>query len=320
MTHQADITAPEAPVFVFGSLRSGTTLFRLMLDHHPDITNPGEVDVLFDFLHRDPAHPTGWRYDRDGLARNRIFRAHGLAMPGGLDGLDLLHDFLAQFAARAPGSLLTMNLHRHAAQAVAVFPRARMIHLLRDPRDVARSSIGMGWCGLSYFGVDHWIATERDWDRAAVHLPGAQRLTVTFETLMTDLEAELRRVCGFLGLPFAAEMLSYHADTTYGPPDPRVAQQWRRAADPGEIALIEGKCGALLLDRGYQANGLPDIPGPVRQVSLRLRSEIGRLRFNAGRFGLGLVLGLRVARWLGLTGLTQRLQQKRDAKLARLLK
>lgn len=320
MTHHADITTREAPVFVFGSLRSGTTLFRLMLDHHPGITNPGEVDVLFDFLHPDPAHPTGWRYDRDGLARHRIFRAHGLAMPERLDGLDLLRDFVAQFAARAPGCFLTMNLHRHAARAVALFPQARMIHLLRDPRDVARSSIGMGWCGLSYFGVDHWIATERDWDQAAAQMLPDQALTVHFETLMTDLEAELRRVCSFLALPFTAEMLAYHVDTTYGPPDPGVARQWMRKADPGEIALIEGKCGSLMVDRGYQANGLPDIPGPVRETALQLRNKVARLRYNAGRFGLGLVLALSLSRQLGLTDLTRRLQQKRDAKLARLLR
>ena len=33
-----------APVIVFGALRSGTTLLRLMLNAHPDLNNPGEVD------------------------------------------------------------------------------------------------------------------------------------------------------------------------------------------------------------------------------------------------------------------------------------
>ena len=29
-------------IFVFGALRSGTTVFKLMLNSHVDISNPGE--------------------------------------------------------------------------------------------------------------------------------------------------------------------------------------------------------------------------------------------------------------------------------------
>ena len=37
---------PETPVFLIGSERSGTTLLRLMLDHHPNIAFNLESDFL----------------------------------------------------------------------------------------------------------------------------------------------------------------------------------------------------------------------------------------------------------------------------------
>ena len=89
-----------------------------------------------------------------------------LALPEGLEGADLIRALVADLAERSAGKL-SLNIHRNAHIMAAVFPDAKVIHLVRDPRDVARSSVGMGWTGNSYFGVDHWIGTERDYAAAA---------------------------------------------------------------------------------------------------------------------------------------------------------
>ncbi|WP_425596530.1 sulfotransferase, partial [Roseobacter litoralis] len=41
------------PVVLYGALRSGTTLVRLILDAHPDICCPGERDFMVDSLYDD---------------------------------------------------------------------------------------------------------------------------------------------------------------------------------------------------------------------------------------------------------------------------
>lgn len=306
------------PIFVYGALRSGTTVFRLMLNAHDGIQNPGEVDFLFDFLHRDPAAPGGWRYDIDRLRENRIFRAHKLQIPDGIDGLDLMSDFMRQFQARRPAAVLTMNLHRHAERVGEVLPGARFIHLLRDPRDVARSSVVMGWAGLSYYGVDHWMETERSWDAAG--FPSEQVLTLKFEDLMADLDGRLAAVCDFLEVPFAESMLGYHHDTTYGPPDPKIAEQWRRKADPHEIALLEGKCGALIRARGYAPGQVAHHPGRTERALLALRNNIGRRRASLRRFGLPLLLGAKLSGWVGATSLHRHFRRRMDTKVAQSLK
>lgn len=306
-------------VFIFGALRSGTTLFRLMLNSHAGLQNPGEADFIFDYLRPDATHPTGWSYDKAAMTSHRIFRAHGLECPPGLDGLDLTQALVAQFQARGPG-LLTLNIHRHAKRAATLFPEARFIHLLRDPRDVAHSSIGMGWAGNSFHGVGHWIETEQGWDEAAQTIDPKSILTLQFETLMGALEEELTRVCAFLRVPFSRDMLSYHEASTYGPPDPKIAQQWRTRATAREIALIEGRCVGLMQSRGYALHGTPATPGPVERFCLNQTNRFKRWRHNMRRFGVPLFFGAHAARIFGPKRLRVYFQKRLEAKVIENLK
>ena len=305
--------APEV-VFVYGALRSGTTLFRLMLKSHPKITNPGEVDFLFDHLHPDPTHRDGWRYDLEALRQDRILYNYDLTLPENCDGLDLLHDILRQFQARDAG-FLTLNVHRHAGKIGEILPRACFIHLLRDPRDVARSSIGMGWSGNSYYGVAHWIRTEQEWDQAQI--ASDRVLPVRFETLMAEIEPQLMRICAFLGVPYDAKMLEYHYGTNFGPPDPKIAFGWKRKATPHEVALIEGRLGDMLEKRGYTSNGAVHVPGSFETFTLFISNRWHRWRYNARRYGVALFMATHLTRLFGLTGLHKRLQQRQEAIVTR---
>jgi hypothetical protein len=294
-------------------------MFRLMLNNHEKISNPGEADFLFDFLVPDPAHPTGWRYDLEAMQGHRIFKAYGLAIPDGCDGLDLLYDMLRQFQARSD-KVLTLNMHRNIERMVALLPQARFIHILRDPRDVARSSIGMGWSGNSYYGVDHWLSTERGWDAAGSSIPVGQVLTLKFEILMADLEPQLKSLCDFLAVAYSETMLEYHKNTTYGPPDPKIAQQWRRKASGREIALLEGKCGDLLVARGYDLAGDPIIPRAFERWYLVAQNRVLRWRHNIRRFGLPLFLSAHFTRVVGPKFLNERLQRRIEGKVIKGLK
>ena len=286
------------PVALLGALRSGTTMFRLILNCHEGLFSPGETDFLLDYIRPDPTHPTGWCYDRGALTEDRIFRSRKITCPDDLDGRDLLEAMVSALARKAPDRRLVLVFHRNAPKAAQLLPGLHVLHLLRDPRDVARSSIGMGWSGNSYFGVRHWLGTERGWDAAG--LPEDLVLTVRFETLMRDIEGELRRVCNFLNLPYSDSMLGYPETSTYGPPDPRIAEQWRRKAAPREIARIESAARDMMMARGYP----PEQPaleiGWAEEVWLTMTHRVRRWRFNAGRYGLWLFVGPHLARVLGL--------------------
>lgn len=310
MQNHTGLSFPDLlPIFVYGALRSGTTVFRLMLDSHGEIGNPGERDFLFDFLTRDETHPTGWRYDLARLRINRIFQNSGLTIPNDahgepLDGLDLLAAFLRQLGDKSGSQrVFTLNIHRHIDRILAIMPEAKIIHMLRDPRDVARSSIAMGWVTHIYYGVDHWIGTEEDWDRGTRGLSPDQVLTLTYEGLFRDIETELRRVCNFIGVDWSPAMLRYHETSTYAPPDPSLVEQWRRKCDPDHLALLEGKAGALMRARGYALSGPGRTPGSLEQIRLWIDQKTGTWKHGFDKYGAGLFLSEKLTRWFRLKSL-----------------
>ncbi|PZX13513.1 sulfotransferase family protein [Palleronia aestuarii] len=298
-------------IIVYGALRSGTTVFRLMLDAHPRIANPGEVDFLFDHLHPAPDHPTGWRYDLKALRLNRIFLSKNLTIPEGRDGLDLLVHFLDQFRLRHPGAILSLNLHRGVERLVEIMPDIRIIHMLRDPRDVARSCIGMGWAGSLYYGIGHWIGTETAWEAVASRLAPDQVLTLRYEDLFTDTEGSLGAVCAFFGVEWNPWMLEYSETSTYAPPDRSLIAQWRRKCTPREVALAEGKAANLMRARGYPPTDLARAPSRAEALWLAFHHRASVWRFNGRRYGYALYFGEKVARRAGAArvhaGLRQRL-------------
>jgi hypothetical protein len=297
-------------VFVYGALRSGTTLFRLMLDAHPKIANPGEMDFLFDYLFPDQTHSSGWRYDLDGLKLDRIYQAHELPIIDGLDGLDLLQSFMDYLRKHKSGMTLSINIHRHADRIAATMPNAHLIHMLRDPRDVARSSIVMGWAGTTYYGVGIWINAESAWDAMMTNHTPQHLMTFQYETLVADTEATLKEVCTFLNLPYDAKIMDYYKGTTYSAPDASLVQQWRKKAAPQDIALIEYRAGELMAARGYPVEQPPIKPSLLKHAQLFLLNKTVVWGFGIKRHGFITFATEKITRWLQLQPLHRRIRQR----------
>ena len=302
-------------VFICGALRSGTTLLRIMVNHHPMLANPGEMDFLFEPPPLKNGAPDLARYLHD-ISFNRVFRNLGFKPKPELGHAGMIADMVAQL--QRPGKILSINIHRNFSRIPAIFPAARFIHLVRDPRDVARSAIGMGWAGNAYQGVEHWSQSERDFETLAAQVPSVRILEMRNEALIADPVGELSRLCAFFGVPYDGAMLSYPSTTTYAAPDPSLVHQWRRELSPREIGLVEGRIGRMLTDRGYEPSGHPPIrPGVAGRLALGAAHRWNRWRLMAKRQGLLLLLADIITRRLPpspLTDFTRRLRAKRAEK------
>lgn len=305
----------DDPVFICGALRSGTTLLRIMVNHHPLLSNPGEMDFLFEPPPRRNGTPDLDRYLRE-ISFNRVVRKIGFKAKPELGHVGMIRDMVRQL--EAPGRALSINIHRHFSSVPAFFPNARFVHLLRDPRDVARSAIGMGWAGNVYHGVDHWTQSEKDFEALAAIVPGDRILRMRNESLIADPVGELTRLCAFFGVAYDSAMLSYPATTTYAAPDPSLVHQWRRQLNPREIGLVEGKIGPMLTDRGYEPSGHAAVrPGPAGRLALAVSHRWNRWRLMAERLGVFLLLADMIARRLPpspFSDFTRRLRAERAAK------
>lgn len=283
----------EGMFILYGGLRSGTTMLRLMLDGHPDIACPGERDFMVGFLREDR---DGLILDAAALQEARIFRNSGLSVPKARDGTAAFWSFVREERISLNEKVYLPVLHRDPGRLLQVFPQARFIHLLRDPRDVARSSMGMGWAGNTWYGIDHWIETERSWDRMRV--PEDRICLVRYEELLQAPEAQLTRLCDFLGVPFSPDMMNYSERSTYEPVDPTLAYQWRRKQTAQEVSEVEHKLGDLLTARGYAPSEAgARRPGRLRRYWLAVQNKWGIWRHRIRRFGWRDPILVALTRW-----------------------
>jgi len=278
----------RSPVFVVGAVRTGSTMLRLMLDSHPNILNPGEFDFLTDLLGSDGRLPDMRQYSR-WLSTHRGFQETGLAVDARLGYRQLMQSFIDQLSR--PDAVLAMNVHRNFERLPWLFPDARYIHLIRDPRDVARSSIVMGATGNLYRGVDIWAAAERSWDKLAATLTADRYMEVRYEVLLENVVEELTRICSFLDLPYSPSMLSYPSRSTYSAPDPKLRYQWKGRCRTRELQWVDWKLGHMLRQREYELSGFPPLrPTLLERATLRLQDKYYRIRFQIKEYGLALYL------------------------------
>ena len=270
-------------VFVCGALRSGTTLLRLMIEGHPALSNPGEMDFLFEPPPQKNGADDMAAYEAE-LSHNRVFVAQELKFSKGMEYEPQIRDFIRQL--RKPGKRLTINIHRHFDRIPSIFPNARYVHLLRDPRVAAKSAIGMGLAGNVFHGVDHWINSERSFEKLAERTAPDRVFELKNEALIKEPRKSLSSLCEFLGVSYDEEMLGYPSRSTYGPPDEKLIDQWRKGLSPRELGLIEGKAGRMLVEKGYSPSGATPIsPTRIERAMIRLDNSWGRWRFSARRNG-----------------------------------
>ncbi|MEW6074529.1 MAG: sulfotransferase [Planctomycetota bacterium] len=309
-----------APFFLVGAERSGTTLLRLMLSHHPRIACAPEFEFVVDRLPAAGGWPDPAEY-RAYLSLDRIFQAHRFAVDPALDYPALVRSFLAQFAARSGRPIVGATCHRRFDRLDELWPGARFVHLLRDGRDVARSNIGMGWEGNVWHAADRWIDAVERWTGLRARLSADRRLEVRYEALVAAPERVLGELCAFLGTAFDPAMLRYDADSTYARPDPRLIHQWRRELSPRELALLERRIGGLLRAQGYEPSGVaPARVGTLGRIGLRLDNRWRRFAFARRRYGFGLLLAGWTSRRLGWNGLRKKVILARNEIDARHLK
>jgi hypothetical protein len=307
-------------VIVYGALRSGTTLLRLMLNNHPGLSCPGEADYLFDHMSRGPGGQ--WVLDRDALKRDRIFQAAKITCSETLGPKETIDDLIAQLQAqRGAGARLVLMTHRALDVAIDMYGAVPIVHMLRDPRDVSRSSIGMGWAGDVYHGAFHWIDTENGWLAVAPNLEAGQHIDLRYEDLIRNTEAELDRVASFMGVSFDPAMIAYDEDSTYSAPDIKLIEQWRRKMTPHQIGLVEGRVGPLLEQTGYQPSGhpIPDLGG-FGMAKLKLGNKKAVWQERIRRFGLIDPLLVAVSYKLGMPRIAYGAQRRIDVKTEAYLK
>ena len=241
---EAAATAPTVtrPFFVLGAQRSGTTMLRLMLNSHPRLCVPHESKFMTTFFpllgqYGDlAAHSNAARLLDDiarhpAVERGRLIRDKSAILAHPISGYSDLIDAIMGERAKADGKMRWGDKTPFYTPDIDIlwrlFPESKIVHLVRDGRDVLLSQREIEWLPGSLPRIaDNWR-----WMTTICHKVGSVRgaeyfLEIKYEDLVRDAEGTLRRVCAFLQEPFAAEMLSYHE--TAKDAVPRESLEWHR--------------------------------------------------------------------------------------------
>lgn len=230
-----------SPVFVLGCPRSGTTLLRLMLDQHPSLAIPDESHFILPLLRRKRAWQPQELFDevladprflRWGLDPERVRRRAAAESPQGFAAvIETVFAAYAESRQKPRWGDKSPPYLTHVATLHELFPAAQFVHLIRDGREVARSLASRDWYPSTLLAAATFWRREVGKARQAGRLLApSQYLEVRYEALVASPEAELARVCDFLGEAFSSAMLDYAA---------AAEQEWRRMAAEGAGRLTD---------------------------------------------------------------------------------
>jgi hypothetical protein len=208
--------------------------------------------------------------------------------------ISALYSAYARQYGKPLGGEKTPDYVRHLPMLHGLFPWAKMVHLIRDGRNVALSVMewarvnkGPGrfrlWqenpiavCALWW----HWqVSTGR---RDGIALGPEWYYEVYYEDLVDRPEQVLRDLCEYLEIPFAVEMLCYYKGKTryepglsakkaYLPPTPGL-REWRTQMARRDVELFEALAGDLLAICGYSP-GVGVVSSEIEVLSGQLRSK-----------------------------------------------
>lgn len=302
------------PTFLIGAERSGTTLFRLMVDSHPDITCIENLDYVINAVKPDGSFPSLEDYAQR-LETETVYSTSGFSLNMDLPDLAVVaNDFVAQRLDASGKTDVAVMAHDKMEAILRIWPEARFIHIVRDPRAVAVSAKAFEWGTAVYFGVSRWADLMDEWDLVTAGLESDRFMEIRFEDLVTDHVTTLGAVCEFLGREYDDEMLSYAAETDYELPIPGKATEWQSLIGDRETQEIEARVGDRLEAKGYERSSLPSIEiGSADIAKMKTRVRVLKWKHKLGFFGWA-GIGELIARKAGLDDLQVKLKKRMNAK------
>lgn len=198
----------EAPVFIVGTPRSGTSLTEQILSQHPAVAACGEREDIARALSLLGGGPLAYERHVEALEALDRDRLEGIAA-----------DYLAAAPAAGSGAArITDKMpynFMHLGFIAQLFPRARIVHCRREPMDSCLSCYFQRFSRgnfhtyrLAHLGAFYRVYEEMmaHW-RAVLDLP---ILDLSYEALVADLEGESRRLLAFLGLEWDPRCLRFY--------------------------------------------------------------------------------------------------------------
>jgi hypothetical protein len=243
----------ERPVFVLGAPRSGTSFVARSIGRVPGFADLGELGPW------KAAIPALFGSDEEVAAaqlRRMLERVRRYGLVRGLRAIE-----------QSPETAFVLPA------ALRAYPQAAVVHMVRDPRDVAASLVQKGWLRAGRPGRDDigepygehprfWVEPERldefddaseakragwAWRRyvTAARAAPSSTVEVRYEALAVEPDAASEPLAAHLGADpalLAEALRGMHAESV---------GRWHRNLTREQVDEVEAEAGELMLELGY---------------------------------------------------------------------
>jgi hypothetical protein len=270
--------------FIIGKERSGTTLLQVMLNAHPNIIAPPESRfIIIRYLRYGKKKK--WS-DKDVRSFcNELFEEKFILDYWNLDKEKLIASLSAvkdKLTYQLVAKLVFMQFDLNKTNVsvfidknplycgfvpdlVKIFPDAKFIHIVRDYRANVASHKKISWA-LNFDTADmayRWMRINQFIEEAKAKAP-QKWFSLKYESLVTDTEAVMKNVCGFLNVPFDKEMIEAHDkkifpkykeftddvgfmrfhETLFKSIDKTMIDKWKKELTAEDVKICDGIAGA----------------------------------------------------------------------------
>lgn len=284
------------PVFVVGCDRSGTSLLTVMLNQSPDLKMIFEAGFLpglwkrvrdyGDFsesrqrwyfirdLQLEEATSETFAFEKfEPLTEQEAEQSIRNAAPTDYQGaVDAICSALARKEGKDRWGEKMPEYVLHIEQITTIFPSAHIVHIIRDPRDVAASMCRANWYDSLRDAATYWKERVSEGKRQGEMVDDDQYHEVKYEALLQHPTEVLEGLADLLGIQFDPAMLKTHQSGTDALPqsqleahsgmftaldrpiDPSRAYAWKREVSSVGAADVERVAAPLMYELGYEGS------------------------------------------------------------------
>ena len=198
----------DAPIFVLGQPRTGTTLIERIVTSHSQVHSAGELQQFGMAVRRLSKHTDPRRFSKElfasalGLDCEKVGAIY-------MESTKRVQGDTPRFVDKLPQN------YYYIPMILKALPNAKIVHLTRDPMDACFASFKQLFADAYLHSYDlgemarHHCRYRRLMDVWRERFPG-RFLDISYEDTVSDLEPNARRLIDFLDLPWEDECLRFY--------------------------------------------------------------------------------------------------------------